>query len=268
MLSYGQRALTYWGLPKDDESLSFPLDSELAPIQQLLLKHRMSMDTAFESRLTRYASKFPSQWPPPSGRNAAGTFAHGKTCRLIDFELKTLQIRSYKDDAKTHYIHQVVFTIPPVTSNTSSDTSDFDGCAIVHIDQVRVWLPSAQVAPRSNNEYHLVIGIDQLGRESIVRGDDDRVYTFVHDPISLSFSYDPTLVRRQDDLPKGRICEEQQIPSFNGGIITDTVVAPIGPFCDWRLTLSSLHNPGLNLDAVQNTQIEFWGTNEQFLHTN
>ena len=263
-LSYAERSLRFWGLPKDGD-ISFPLDTEFAPTKQLLSKYKLDIEKAFEKCLERYASNFENQWPPQKDRQASGNFAKGIMYILSDSELSTLkQANPFGGDGK-NVVYQVVFPIKPVVSKTSDIESSFYAMANVRIDQIRIWLPGAIVSPTGSQQ--LTIGIDQLGTESIVRGTDDKIFDFVHDPINLAFRYNPANIDTLDDTPKAKIFQEQLIPGCFKGTpdkINDNVFASIGPFAEWRITLNSRYNQGLSLKGLRTAAIEFWGSNDNF----
>lgn len=91
----------------------------------------------------------------------------------------------------------------------------------------------------------------------------DGEHTFQHDVVPLSFRYNPNGLRPLKDVgPDTEIFSGQNFPDVYMGQKKDELaglLAPIGPFAKWRITVLEDKNNGVVMKDVTDVCLEFWG---------
>ncbi|KAL7937413.1 hypothetical protein V8C35DRAFT_292443 [Trichoderma chlorosporum] len=254
-LLMGERSLRFWALipPFDMSSMYQGL-----PTSTLLAGYNKKLEDMFNNCVEEYGKTIYSQFPSAMDREHDG--------QGFCFNLPDDEFEAFKESAKTNSDgnYQIYFNIPVVEKSTTANESSFAGYWDVRLDQAHIWLFGAQVQPGLDKVRRLKASLVHLGSETIVKYDKgDKQLDFVHDTVALDFSYDPLNVVDFPSSSKAKKHSNQQFPGvFRGQPVTlnSNSLAPIGPFGEWRLTVSPKYNVGLDFTNLSGVGIEFWAT--------
>lgn len=173
-----------------------------------------------------------------------------------------------KGSPKTRLFYETLFAIPAARRDSDKPSTDFSSDADVRIDSVRAWLHGAMVGEQ-NGKNELIVTLVHLGDDTIVSSDNE-VFEFQHDSVTTRCWYDPTNVKTAKDIPKAEVFGSQRWPSFRDLVLqartetSDQVVASIGPFATWRLSVFEEENLDLDALGVKDIAIEFTGASRGF----
>lgn len=262
----GERALQFWGLA--DDLPAIPAAEDLSDLD-LLRRRTEIVKQRFQDALTARANNPGTVWPAVDG--GFSNRGRGKF-----FQLNSDDVAAFKkatsisvNGSASYDVHEAYFTIPPARAGDSKAQSDFAGHADVRIDSVKAWLYGAKVSKR-NNKAELAVTLVHLGEESIVR-EDNKVFEFKHDAVTLTCTYDPTDVQSAEDIPKSIAYDNQNLNSFHSAVLQaraetgGQLTASFGPFAQWRLSVSSQHNLGLDMTGLTDIAIEFTGESRRLV---
>ncbi|UPK92089.1 hypothetical protein LCI18_003024 [Fusarium solani-melongenae] len=259
----GERALQFWGLA--DDLPDIPAAEDLSDLD-LLRRRTEILKQRFQDALTARANNPGTVWPAVDGgfnNRGRGKFFQLSPDDVAAFKKATSISVNGADPLVSYNVHEAYFTIPPARAGDSKAQSDFAGHADVRIDSVKAWLYGAKVS-RRNNKAELAVTLVHLGEESIVR-EDNKVFEFKHDAVTLTCTYDPTEVQSAEDIPKSIAYDNQNLNSFHSAVLQaraetgGQLAASFGPFAQWRLSVSSQHNLGLDMTGLTDIAIEFTG---------
>jgi hypothetical protein len=267
-----ERALQFWGLVK--RFAPMPAAEDFSDID--LLKMRLAhFDSVFADTLTNWAGNGGTIWPElSSGPLSKGK---GKFFHLSPEEVKRFRETPNRetvigaDPPRTNVVYEAYFTIKAVRMRESKVFADLADHADVRIDSVRAWLYGATVG-RRDNKAELAVNLVHLGNDTIVAPNND-LFEFNHDAVMLRYTYDPTHVKKAEDIPLSVGFDTVRWPSFRELALlareetNGNVVASIGPFATWRLSVSSEGNLDLDMSGLTDIAIEFTGVSRGFLTT-
>ncbi|KAF3935183.1 hypothetical protein ABW20_dc0109483 [Dactylellina cionopaga] len=254
LLNYGAHALRFWGTV--DTPITFELNNAL-PDSAALASVNSQLNSRFEACLDELASGISQEFPGPQNAVKLGKFYH-----LTDGELTSLKHGVQDPDRKGKLMYTAV--LRNIRAAIRGDESTFADCANVRATQVRVWLPGAKVNPALVGlPPILTIDMIQYGNETVVPSGWSAVPVEVlcnHSGVSFPFVYSIEGVNSIADVATATNTNSQDLTAgaYTGGMATTSVLAPIGPFADWRITVRETANPGLDLSGVQNAYVEFW----------
>ncbi|RMJ15836.1 hypothetical protein BHE90_000072 [Fusarium euwallaceae] len=197
----GERALQFWGLV--DSLAPIPAAEDFSDLD--LLKVRADvLRQRFKDALTTRANNPGTVWPEVghcTNSKGKGKFFHLHPDDVAHFRDHPTELHiKDADPPRTDLLYEAYFTIPPARKGDSKTSTDFAGHADVRIDSVRAWLYGASVAKR-DNKAELAITLVHLGNDSIVR-EDNVLFEFNHDAVTLGCTYDPTNVQDAADIPR------------------------------------------------------------------
>lgn len=262
VLYEGSRALTFWGLIKKDPMSFFSDIRDELPTSAKLLEAQETLANTFDEVLKDFAGTIRTSWP--SDKRNPKSKQMGVVVRLSESQLAHFLRHPRVGDAGKK-IHEVVLNIAPALNSEDSE-NPFNGRANVRIDQVRVWLPGAKVGKDSGGRNTLTISLTQYGNETII-STGGTPFTFTHDRIKLDFSYFADKVTSIEDIGNDKVFGRQDILEnmYHGvGKVTADTYAPVGSFATWLVEVSEARNAGLDLDAVKEVLVEFWGSSMPF----
>jgi hypothetical protein len=253
------RAYWMWSLQPGDElatqltDIAWPegKDDPLAITPDVLASAAAGLagdyTTLFTRRLKDAGGWFPHPdhdgvwWPPPGARGICVEFTHDTHPAFIE-ALRQKQAATV--------------SIAAPGTNTQVTDSPFAGYADIRLVKVRPWIFGARLGA---NPVKRTIRVDvtHTGRETIMSPEDRHVAIVTHDPVFVSFEFDPN---RPDD--------PDAIGSPNGELFDLEKVDPdepdpaclIGPFTRWRLTIPKTGNdPSLDISGIDKVVFEFFG---------
>ncbi|KAE8141026.1 hypothetical protein BDV38DRAFT_238514 [Aspergillus pseudotamarii] len=229
-LNYQSRAIRYWGLQQTTAMVdAMPLET-----YSFLSERREQLLQSFNNCLENYANVIPSTWP-------RGSEQLGRRRKLTPSELNELK------RAGSTYIH-----MHPSTDTTFGNQVD------IRLQQVRLWLPGAELQPDSAGPKLLKVYLTHLGEE-IIQDRDHSNLTFLHDRVTVIFEYDPARVLSAGDISSDHVFNVQSLEGthYNNTPAGQGSIAAIGPFAWWKVDV-----PGgdVNLDGVTEAYLEFRGT--------
>lgn len=263
-----ERALQFWGLVK--RFARIPVADDFSDID--LLKTRLlHFDSVFENTLTNMAGNAGTIWPglSPGVSMGKGKFFHlpaDVVARFRDEPTERMVVGA--DPPRTSRLYETYFSIPAVRENDGKRLADLAGHADVRIDSVRPWLYGARVG-RRNGKFELTVRLVHLGHDTIVAPDNE-VFEFKHDSVMTGSTYDPTTATKVEDLARAVVQDTTRWPSFRDLALqarTETsgqVVASIGPFATWRLSVFEEENLDLDVKGVTDIAIEVTGASRGF----
>ncbi|KAL2673793.1 hypothetical protein Neosp_012237 [[Neocosmospora] mangrovei] len=260
----GERALQFWGLV--DSLAPIPAAEDFSDLD--LLRTRADvLKQRFKDALTTRANNPGTVWPEvgrSTGSKGKGKFFHLHPDDVAHFRDHPTELHvKGADPPRSDLLYEAYFTIPPARKGDTKLSTDFAGHADVRIDSVRAWLYGASVAKR-DNKAELAITLVHLGNDSIVR-EDNKLFEFNHDAVTLGCTYDPTTVQDAADIPTSTWYDTQNLNSFRSVVVQaraetgGQLTASFGPFARWRLSVSSQDNLGLDMSGLRDIAIEFTG---------
>lgn len=234
-LNYQSRAIRYWGLQQSRKQ------GDPIPLQThgFLSQLHEGLCQSFNNCLNHYAHSSRNIWP-------ASDEQQGRRRWLTPEELAEL-----KRNGST-CIH-----ISP-----DADSSTFARQIDIRLNQVRLWLPGADLNGDSLGRKLLTVYMTHLG-EVIIQDRQRNNFTFFHDPVLIAFEYDAAKIRRSSDVKTEYAFATQSIEGDHciGTTTRPDSVAAISPFALWKITIPGGDvNPGLDLGEVTEAYMEFRGT--------
>jgi hypothetical protein len=234
-----QRSLLFWSLDASPTSLS--KIRQLGFPQKGLSSALKQAQTDLLSDLSHAVENFTSKAQP---FGTAGGRSDPVKIELDSTHLEALCRPSTKNPGNSPTSSVILLTIPPAYPDTGRDENRFADYCDVRLTNVRFYLEGA-----STRDNELIIDLEHLGRETIV-DTSGLAYTFTHSPIQLKFQYNvQTLHRTTDGDLEGPVKDQYAL---------------MGPFCQWRIEVSSKHNSGLDLSNVTRAWFEFSGWSRAF----
>ncbi|GAD91547.1 predicted protein [Paecilomyces variotii No. 5] len=263
VLNYGGHALRFWGLV--DIPLGFQGDGTF-PDSIQINRYKDQLADNKETGLNELSD--PTMMIPGDDSNPK----RGVFYKLTGGERNVL-LEGIKDpDAPGHQIYQVVLqNIVPAYRTSAVDTNPFANCANVRIHQVRVWLPKARVT-QPDGIPKLRVDFVQYGDETIVPtqwAPKDRPLSIAcrHASVGGWSTYNTTGIDSLDDITKATDMDVQDLAQgcfTNKSKMSAELMAPIGPFATWEITIYGRNHQSVNFDHVDDVWVEFWVTAMKF----
>jgi hypothetical protein len=243
-LWYGARAISFWAA-KDITSIAGTQPSPVRGYTDLETIQN-TVNSQFATCLHEWAGRTWSVWPYDENTQT------GLLYKLTDAELA--QFLSQPTSVTGPKVFTTTLTFHP-------DSEFWAGRYYVRLNQARIWLVGAKAAPDHQQRQLVNFGLSHGGTETIRRSTTEQV-TFLHDRVSLNFTYDAARIRGKDDIGKPGIAFSKQAleQDYRGGMDPQKdVKAAIGPLTTWTIELKEAENPGLDVSQVTEAYLEFWG---------
>ncbi|KAF7184075.1 hypothetical protein CNMCM7691_004634 [Aspergillus felis] len=263
VLNYGGHALRFWGLV--DIPLGFQGDGTF-PDSVQINRYKDQLDNNKETGLNELSD--PTMMIPGDHSNPK----RGVFYKLTDGERNVLLDGLKDPDAPGYNIYQVVLqNIVPAYRTSVVDTNPFANCANVRIHQVRVWLPKARVT-QPDGIPKLRVDFVQYGDETVVPtqwAPKDRPVSITcrHASVGGWSTYNTTGIDSLDDITKATDMDVQDLAQgcfTNKSKMSAELLAPIGPFATWEITIYGRNHESVNFDQVDDVWVEFWVTAMKF----
>jgi hypothetical protein len=133
------------------------------------------------------------------------------------------------------------------SSTYKSNGTPFLGMSNIRISRVRAWVNGA-----TTTSGRLLVTITHNGTENIVRA-DSTVFAFSHNPLTENFTY---------WTANNQIFQDTVFAVADTG--SDELIAAVGPFTSWTITIDPKFNSGLDLSLVESVTLEFHGVSGAF----
>jgi hypothetical protein len=265
-------ALRFWGLLK---LAKFSSSGGLLASLDELYAHMRVLLQAYEASAVRYSDFSQSTWP----RNPA----IGILYRLNPIELKALKIRQNDAFSRSEggvHTTMIKSLLNAARRDTNFRQSPFAGHSNVRLTTVRFWAPglrfqtiedgmALKVPDPSFNTVVVEAGrkvsidIQHQGKESIV-DPDDTVHGFEHTMTLITSQYDPRLVNSMNDVANAAWTWEAMGSDWTSNNANAKILAPIGPFAEWRVAIRTDICGELDWTNVSQAYLEFCGSSFPF----